>query len=425
MAYKSEYTFSIQTSYTPALLFVENLLKKFRLRIRYISDQTYIDSSPQNMLGLKDILNYNENHSEIMTNLSTYCEPNTFYRVSNTLLCNYIVFRLPLDDMAVYVCIGPFTPESIPKQSIMNLATKYQVAPNNLKQLEQFYNDIPVITEDGYLLTILFSLGECMWGSLDNFSFVRSDDFFESCAIPVSPIPDIHTPEEALLSMQIIEQRYEDEHRLSLAVANGQYHKAEMIFESLASRKLEQRGDTPLRSQKNYTLALNTILRVAAESGGVHPLHIDQISSMYAKKIEQAPTIAACMTLAKEMVRKYCMLVKNHSLKGYSLLVRKVITNIDVDLTADLSLKAQSERLNVNSSYLSTLFKKETGTTLTEYVNKKRIEHALLLLNSTNMQIQLVAQYCGIPDVNYFTKTFKKIIGKTPKEYREIISSHF
>ena len=124
------------------------------------------------------------------------------------------------------------------------------------------------------------------------------------------------------------------------------------------------------------------------------------------------------------MVRKYCLLVKNHSLKGYSMLVRKVITNIIYDLTADLSLKVQAKELNVNPSYLSTLFKKETGQTLTEFVNRKRIEHAILLLNSTDMQIQVVAQYCGIPDVNYFTKTFKKIVGKTPKEYREMISNH-
>ena len=170
---------------------------------------------------------------------------------------------------------------------------------------------------------------------------------------------------------------------------------------------------------KNYAFVLNTILRLAAESGTVHPLHIDHISSQYARKIEMITSETALTTLTKEMVRKYCLLVKNHSLKGYSLLVQKIITRIDTDLTADLSLKTQAELLNVNSSYLSTLFKKETGITLTEYVNRKRIEHALFLLNSTNMQIQMVAQYCGISDVNYFTKIFKKMIGKTPKEYRE------
>ena len=163
----------------------------------------------------------------------------------------------------------------------------------------------------------------------------------------------------------------------------------------------------------------------AVESAAVHPIHIDSISSQYAKKIEAVTSEASCISLYKEMVRKYCLLVKNHSLKGYSLLVRKVITKIDYDLTADLSLKVQAEYLNVNPSYLSTLFKKETGMTLTEYINRKRIENALLLLNSTDMQIQMIAQYCGITDVNYFTKTFKKIVGKTPKEYREMINVHF
>ena len=68
---------------------------------------------------------------------------------------------------------------------------------------------------------------------------------------------------------------------------------------------------------------------------------------------------------------------------------------------------------------LSTLFKKEMGMRLTDYVNKKRIEHAVFLLNSTSMQIQNIAQYCGIPDVNYFTRILKKYMEKTPTEYRQ------
>ena len=59
--------------------------------------------------------------------------------------------------------------------------------------------------------------------------------------------------------------------------------------------------------------------------------------------------------------------------------------------------------------------------TLTNYVNKKRIEHAVYLLSSTDMQIQNIAKYCGIPDVNYFTKIFKKVMNKTPSEFKEEI----
>ena len=167
---------------------------------------------------------------------------------------------------------------------------------------------------------------------------------------------------------------------------------------------------------------MNTLLRKGAEQGSVHPIHIDNLSSRFARKIEQITTPEGGTALQKEMIHKYCLLVKNHSMKGFSLLVQKVVTRIDSDLTADLSLKTQAQLLNVNASYLSTLFKKETGMTLTDYVNKKRMENAVFLLNSTNMQIQNIAQYCGIPDVNYFTKIFKKYIGKTPKEYRGEIS---
>lgn len=128
--------------------------------------------------------------------------------------------------------------------------------------------------------------------------------------------------------------------------------------------------------------------------------------------------------MQNQMIHKYCLLVHNHSLKGYSLLVQKVMIQIDLDISADLSLKALAKLLNVNASYLSTLFKKETGSTLTNYVNQKRIDHAILLLNSTSMQIQLIAHHCGFSDLNYFTRTFKKNIGKTPQEYKKLLAGN-
>lgn len=248
--------------------------------------------------------------------------------------------------------------------------------------------------------------------------------------------PDIHA-EEALHTMQHLEKRYELEARLMQAVSAGQVHKAELAIAQIIQlsgrqlskqavqqasvRSFEQRTPNSLRNLKNYLFVLNTILRIAAANGSVHPYHIDRISSHYARKIELLTAESACAPLIREMVRKYCLLVKNHSLKGYSLLVQKVVTRIEYDLTADLSLKTQAALLNVNPSYLSTLFKKETGMTLTDYVTRKRIEHALFLLNTSDIQIQVIAQDCGIPDVNYFTKLFKKQIGKTPSEYRDLL----
>ena len=92
-------------------------------------------------------------------------------------------------------------------------------------------------------------------------------------------------------------------------------------------------------------------------------------------------------------------------------------------MTADLTLKKIANTFNMNASYLSNLFRKETGQTLTDYVTQKRVSHAVYLLNHTNMQIQMVAQACGIHDVNYFVKVFKKYVNMTPSQYRSYISN--
>lgn len=76
---------------------------------------------------------------------------------------------------------------------------------------------------------------------------------------------------------------------------------------------------------------------------------------------------------------------------------------------------------SVTGSYLSTLFKKETGVTITDYINTTRIRQSLILLNSTNLSISEIAARCGFVDANYYSRIFKKFQGKTPKHYRESV----
>ena len=120
-----------------------------------------------------------------------------------------------------------------------------------------------------------------------------------------------------------------------------------------------------------------------------------------------------------EMFKVYCQLVNKHSMKNYSIPVQKAIICIDSDLTADLTLSALAKIQNISAGYLSAIFKKETGKTLTDYVTSKRIDCAKRLLKTSNLQIQTIAQHCGIPDFQYFSKSFKKYTGMTPKVYRD------
>ena len=85
------------------------------------------------------------------------------------------------------------------------------------------------------------------------------------------------------------------------------------------------------------------------------------------------------------------------------------------------SLSTLADRLSVNKTYLSTLFRRETGSTLTDFVTDRRISHGIYLLNTTSEPIQEIASVCGIADLSYFTKIFRRKKGMTPSQYREMI----
>ncbi len=226
-------------------------------------------------------------------------------------------------------------------------------------------------------------------------------------------------PDHPMENVRLLEERYELENKLLHTVAGGNESKALDLLALFQSKAVLPRLDNELRNNKNYTITLNTLLRKTAERAGVHPIHIDGLSNQTIRHLEQLTNPDQCLTFQRKMIQNYCRLIRQHHLKNYSLLTQKVITYVNSDLQADLSLRTLSGYLNVNASYLSTLFKKETGMPLTEYVNRCRIEHAQKMLLGTDMPIKEIAHQCGMSDVHYFNRLFKRITGTTPKKYRD------
>lgn len=342
---------------------------------------------------------------------------NTVYRMTDGLFGNYIFLRLPCKSLKIFVA-GPYVTEDLNRRSLLELCEKHSIAPQISLEIQKYYGSLPLIKDTEMLSALFNTLGERLWGSLDSFT-VKTVAELSDERYSYELLRNKNREDYASDTLEIIESRYETENNLIRAVSQGMTHKAEQIIAHSSEMALEARLEDPVRNIKNYTIVLNTLLRKAAEYGSVHPFYIDEVSSAFARKIEKIKSVSEGIKLQKEMTSKYCRVVKKHSMKCYSLLVQKVITAVDSNLASDLSLRRHAELLNVNASYLSALFKKETGVTLTDYVSKKRVEYAVYLLKSTNLQIQTIAQHCGILDVNYFTKTFKKYMNMTPKEYRE------
>ena len=404
-------------------MFYASELEFFRLVFKNMHIGTHIVTENKNAqkeidLGLRNFLMMNEDYNNLFLNPWNRLKENTIYKITDTFGCRYIFILLPETQEKSVLIAGPYINSEITHQTLALTAEKYSLPTPVFSQLVKYFSNLTVITDERYITTLCNSLAETMWKGVKNFAVecvtdTASDNFSPETANLIKTKSD-----DPMLAIRSLEERYEAENRMIHAISQGKSHLVEQIFSNASDLVFEKRTDDPLRNLKNYLIISNTLMRKAAESGGVHPIYIDSISSEFAKKIEFADTIANAGELMNEMIKTYCSLVKTHSTKNYSPFVQKIVTLIDSDLTADLSLKRFAGIMNVNSSYLSALFKKETGKTLTEYVSKKRIEHAAYLLRTTNLQIQTVAQHSGIYDVNYFAKMFKKIMGKTPKEYR-------
>lgn len=322
------------------------------------------------------------------------------------------LFRLP-DEPDVVYCVGPWRTGPRSEKSTQWCRTHLDQRCNDA--IEEYYNAVRVLQGSvvGSELYAVLSLVE----PANRFEIIEWHEF-----MPLNFRPDIRFFTEPAFQQDMpasmIEQRYENENKLLAGIARGDTAAAMEAMEQFKRFRIAARFSDPLRDRKNLVIILNTLMRKAIESASVHPYYIDKISSKYALRIENMTSEAEEAALLRDMIKEYCAYVQRYSLKSYSPLVQKVINHINLNLDSALSLKSLAAMCYISPSYLSNIFKQETGQTLTDYINSQRISRAARRLTTSDVSIATVAESVGILDVNYFTKMFKKMMGVTPTHYR-------
>lgn len=117
------------------------------------------------------------------------------------------------------------------------------------------------------------------------------------------------------------------------------------------------------------------------------------------------------------------MLFKEYLLKNEMKVrekyVQEAIEYIDIHFAEEISIKDVSEQLKISESYLTRLFKTETGHTFIEYLTNYRIGKAIELLKDKSIKVYEVASMVGYSDSRYFSVLFKKYVGLTPSEFKD------
>ena len=398
-------------NYTNELDFFTELMKRYGVKVRMLTAEQIEELYSAELLGAD---------REALGGFLSGLEPDTLYRTKDALGCSYklLLMKRGERETRVLLIIGPYRQEPPSDEQLLEISERLGLTPARHHELKLYLSSVPTLAEDSPLMGAIAVLCERVFGTRDYEVVFTQDDAIRPDT-PLSKTLSEASVDDAMVSMREMEERYAFENKIIRSVELGLTGESAKLASAFNSKLFDVRTSDPIRNAKNYCIIMNTLLRKAAERGGVHPIYLDRMSSSFAVKIEECELPQDCTNLMSQMYRDYTRLVKKHSFRSYSPVVRRVILAVESDLSRELSTATLSDSQGISAGYLSAVFKRETGVTLTEFIRMRRMEYAQYLLDSTSLQIQTVALHCGILDLQYFSKLFKRHTGMTPSEYRQ------
>ncbi|MGL5259057.1 MAG: helix-turn-helix transcriptional regulator [Lachnospiraceae bacterium] len=377
----------------------ESIDKGFRRAIwdfnyNTVSSQPFIDFSTSLLLG--------ENKKDDTSILF----------VKSSLGFTNILFFIPNTSQSDFISVGPFRLEEVSTTFINTLIKKNALPSNSKKLIQQYLISMPLVDENKLCEMVRHFLAYFIPEYLT--TTIKIIDYSETMQNHVSNIEHINN-----YSLIASEQYAKYYRNLIEKIQSGNIDSISETANNYAhfTGILNPRSISVL---KRNLFVLNGQISGHLYDTSVHPNYIDILANENSMKIENTHSIEQLLSIYPQVIRKYCLLVKNHANANLSHLTRNVINYINQHIDEDLSLSLLCKEHKRSASFLSHTFHQETGTTVTEYIHSTRMEAALKYLNTTPLSIREIAITIGIPDLSYFSKLFKRHIGMSPSNYRKM-----
>ena len=143
----------------------------------------------------------------------------------------------------------------------------------------------------------------------------------------------------------------------------------------------------------------------------------EDMKSLYSSLLELDPTVLLKWLIDVSLsLRETLISARSRSTQSFVSKAKEYVKNNYFN--EGLSLDSICEVLGVSSSYFSTIFKKETGSSFIGYLTDFRMEKASRMLIETNEKSYIIAKNVGYTDPNYFSYVFKRKFGVSPSKYR-------
>lgn len=140
---------------------------------------------------------------------------------------------------------------------------------------------------------------------------------------------------------------------------------------------------------------------------------------LYSESLDETPTFPPLSSALLKYILSRLASKKQRSSSPSDRLLADVKEYVKKNACSGVTNNAVAEHFDYHSYYLNSLFTKQEGITLHQYISNVRFQRAKELLSSTNLAIYEIASACGFQSASYFSEAFLKHEGITPSQYRE------
>ena len=306
---------------------------------------------------------------------------------------------------------GPVLNEKI-HEGIINNIIRLNKLPIKIKsKLINYFENLLIVNTNrcyycGKLLEYLFgtAVTDDLVGDTSRERIFISDDYFTEMIKNREKL--FHHPPYFL------------EQELLSKIKSGNLNDTLAVLKEINSLKRTRLSKDVLRSVKNSLICSVTLFTRAAIEGGVTPEAAFTLSDSIILAIEEINNMPELMDYEYTAAKQYVQIVQDLSRIKYSNIIQQAISYIYKNLTNKLTLQKISDAIYVHPNYLSSLFKREVGMSLPDYIMKTRVDESKYYIRYTNTKISDIAAFYQFCNQSYYTQVFRKFSGCTPNEYR-------
>lgn len=214
--------------------------------------------------------------------------------------------------------------------------------------------------------------------------------------------------------------KYAQEKMMNGMIMEGDLKRVTKYLESAEHQRVEKMSNDPVRRQLYTVIVGIAIAARAALDGGLGEEEAFMLSNSYIMEADSCQSPEEMWDIYKKAVLDLTTRVNDN--KSDVLMSEKVKLSIDYilrHLHYDISLKQIADNAGLSETYFSALFKKETGETVSEFIQKSRVREAQSMIQYSEYSLLEIGQYLGFCSQSHFSKTFRKYTGMTPGQFRK------